>query len=155
MINEKNGKIIRLISLIEKDLKDRERLKTEIDELDIYTTNSRILGSILHDFYTGVEKIFSRIANEMESGISKSPTWHKDLLDDMTLDLKEIRPAVINGELGNSLEEYLRFRHIFRGSYGFMLDSSRLEVLFHDFDDVYTSFIASIKTFLLFLKSLI
>jgi len=58
MSKEKNGKIVRLISSIERDIKNLEEPEAEVAELDIHHTHERILGSILHDFYTGVEKIF-------------------------------------------------------------------------------------------------
>lgn len=126
MNKNKNGKFIRLISIIEKDMSNLKVLKTEIDQVDIRTAHPRILGSILHDFYTGVERILLRIANELEGEPPQSQSWHKDLLDEMSVELEGIRPPVIGDELRNKLEEYLRFRHLFRGIYGFELDANRL-----------------------------
>jgi len=155
MLKRKNGKIVRLISTIEKELGDLDKLKLEIDQLDVHTTNPRVLGSILHDFYTGVEKIFMTIANELEGGVPESRSWHKDLLDDMALELEGIRPPVIDDDLRQNLEEYLRFRHLFRGIYGFDLDMRRLEVLFAEFSDVYDELISAIRTFIGFLRTLL
>jgi hypothetical protein len=154
MKQAENGKIIRLIATIEKDLIDLEMLKNEVDEIDIYVTHPRILGSILHDFYTGVEKIFLRIASELEGGQPQGKSWHKDLLDEMAIGLDGIRPAVVDEELRMKLEEYLRFRHLFRGIYGFQLSHQRLEIIFEDFSPIYESFKYAINKFLQFLRSI-
>jgi hypothetical protein len=154
MKQAENGKIIRLIATIEKDLSDLETLKNEMDEIDIHTAHPRILGSILHDFYTGVEKIFLRVASDLEGGQPQGKSWHKDLLDEMAIGLDGIRPAVINEELRVKLEEYLRFRHLFRGIYGFQLSQNRLEIIFESFDDIYKDFNHAIKNFIKFLRSI-
>jgi hypothetical protein len=39
----------------------------------------------------------------------------------MSVPLEEIRPQVIDEPLERDLEEYLRFRHLFRNIYGFEL----------------------------------
>ncbi|MFB3904049.1 MAG: hypothetical protein ACE15E_11400 [Acidobacteriota bacterium] len=81
----------------------------------------RAAGSILHDFYTGVEKVFQRIAIELDGGLPAGPDWHSDLLLRMTIGIEQRRPPVITEELAERLGEYLRFRHVFRHLYGFEL----------------------------------
>jgi len=141
--------------MIEKNLDELEALKKEVEELDIHTTHSRILGSILHDFYSGVEKIFIRIANELEGEPPESRSWHKVLLDDMSIELEGVRPAVLDEQLRRKLEEFLRFRHLFRGVYGFQLNHGRLDVLFNEFPDTYSDFMTAMKKFIEFLKTLL
>jgi hypothetical protein len=46
----------------------------------------RAAGSILHDFYTGIEKIFENIGKEVDRRIPLGDEWHSDLLHQMTLD---------------------------------------------------------------------
>lgn len=58
-------RLIRLRANLEKDLKDLSQLQKEKDELGIEGTHPRILGSILHDFYTGIERIFRKIAETL------------------------------------------------------------------------------------------
>jgi hypothetical protein len=89
----------------------------------------RAAGSILHDFYTGVEKVFQRIALELDGGMPAGPDWHLDLLLRMTVPVEKTRPAVISKELGRELAEYLRFRHVFRHLYGFELRWDRCRSL--------------------------
>lgn len=87
----------------------------------------RALGSMLHDFYTGVEKIFLNIAKEIDRFAPRSENWHRLLLEQMTLHLKERRPAVVDKDLAVALQQYLAFRHRFRNLYGFDLEWARME----------------------------
>jgi len=115
----------------------------------------RVIGSILHDFYTGVERIFMRIAEELGEGLPRGEHWYRELLEDMVLELEGIRPAVISKELKRQLDEYLRFRHLFRGIYGFELEIGRLEPLVEGLQKVYSRFKAEINRFCKFLDQLI
>lgn len=92
-----------------------------------YTRRAR--GSILHDFYNGVERIFQRIAEELNGGVPNSPHWHQQLVADMALAIPKLRPAVIDAALRDRLADYRGFRHLFRNVYGSILDDERLRPL--------------------------
>lgn len=70
------------------------------------------------------------------------------------MDLEEIRPRVISQELAEKLEEYLRFRHLFRNIYGFVIEKERIKPLWDDFVEVHFAFRKSIKEFEKFLDKL-
>lgn len=89
---------------------------------------NRAAGSVLHDFYSGIERIFSDIANKMDKRISSGEDWHIKLLESMAESKKE-RPKVISLELMEELKEYLGFRHLFRNIYGTRLDWDKLKLL--------------------------
>lgn len=93
------------------------RLPAQPDEYHI-----RGIGSLLHDFYSGVERIFERIAVRLDGDLPVGPSWHTYLLQRMTAPWAEVRPAVIDRTLATRLQDYLRFRHLFRHSYGFDLE---------------------------------
>jgi len=112
------------------------------------------LGSILHDFYTGAERIFKTIAEELDGGLPTGEDWHRALLDQMTLDLEGIRPPVLDDALRERLDEYLRFRHVFRNIYGFQLQRERCESLADHLDDVLNTLSQQLETFCAFLKTL-
>ncbi len=86
-------------------------------------------GSILHDFYTGIEKIFESIAKEVDNRLPMGEEWHSELLHQMTLDIPGLRPQVITAKTEKKLREYLGFRHLFRKRYGFELDWRKLKKL--------------------------
>ena len=121
----------RLAAEVESELASLTALGEELAKAprqdDSYFVRAR--GSILHDFYNGVERVFLRIARELNGGVPRGDQWHRDLLDDMALEIAEVRPAVIGQDLARSLGEYLRFRHLFRNVYGGVLVAERMESL--------------------------
>ena len=94
---------------------------------DSYSRRAR--GSILHDFYNGVERVFVRVARELNGGIPQAEQWHRELVNNMALAIPEVRPALIDPPLAASLLEYLRFRHVFRNVYGTVLEADRMRSL--------------------------
>ena len=94
---------------------------------DSYAIRAR--GSMLHDFYNCGERVFLRIARELNGGVPRGEQWHRDLIDSMALEIPGVRPAVVDRGLGDVLGEYLRFRHVFRNVYGGVLDAERMASL--------------------------
>jgi hypothetical protein len=143
---------------IEKELKELERLCGEMEEVARRREPSfievRAAGSILHDFYCGVEKIFKKIASRIDRDIPSGEDWHLQLLERMTLDLPGLRPAVIGEQMKNRLSEYLRFRHLFRNIYGFELRWILMEELGHGMREVLTALQQAIERFLDFIQSM-
>ena len=90
---------------------------------------ARTAGSSLHDFYCGVEKIFERVALNVDKYIPKGEDWHIKLLLQIAGTKEGIRDAIIDSELLQELKEYLRFRHLFRNIYGFELSWERIKPL--------------------------
>ncbi len=121
----------RLAAEVTNELASLERLAQELAGApsgpDTYSLRAR--GSILHDFYSGVERIFVRIAGELNGGVPQAERWHQELLGDMVLEIPKVRPAVIDAQLSKELGEYLRFRHVFRNVYGSGLEADRLQAL--------------------------
>ena len=78
-------------------------------------------AALLETFYSGIEKALMRIAGATSSQ-PEGGAWHRQLLDDATLDLPQIRPPVLSESAARMLEPYLAFRHRFRNLYLFDLD---------------------------------
>lgn len=140
----------RLAAEIEEDLGSLELLREQSAEApkgeDSFTLRAR--GSILHDFYNGVERVFTRIAEELNGGLPQGDRWHQQLLQDMSLEIPGVRPAVIDARLANSLAEYLRFRHVFRNVYGFVLEAERMRPIEERLPVVLKAFREQVRTFL-------
>lgn len=83
----------------------------------------------LHSFYAGVERLLALIATEIDGGLPKGPRWHRDLLEQMTLKVRGVRPAVLQPETQIALINYLEFRHVVRNVYTFDLRPGRLQEL--------------------------
>ncbi len=92
-------------------------------------------GKLVHDFYTGVERIFERIAVRLGPGLPTGPGWHTWLLRGMEREVEGVRPPVIDHALALRLADYLRFRHLFRHSYGYELLWDRLAPLLEGLEE--------------------
>jgi hypothetical protein len=135
---------------IEKELLTLQELLNEMATIRLRNdiVSKRAKGSILHDFYNCCERIFKKIAIELNSGYEESEKWHKSLLYKMTISIEGIRPRVISDELAADLDEFLAFRHLFRNIYGFELKGGRIDYLAEKFEDVAAKFGKEIRDFL-------
>jgi uncharacterized protein YutE (UPF0331/DUF86 family) len=89
----------------------------------------RIIGSILHDYYTAVENIFKVVATRIDKSNLSGEQWHKELLEQMTLEVPGVRPPLITRETARKLDQLRAFRHIFRNIYGFNLSPEKIKEL--------------------------
>lgn len=80
----------------------------------------------LHAFYAGVEHLCEAVALQLDGSLPQGEAWHRDLLDQMTLDLPGLRPPIISPVVRQALDEYRRFRHVVRNVYADSLDPLRV-----------------------------
>ena len=81
----------------------------------------------MHGFYSGVERIFEKIAKQIDRNPpAKSQQWHKNLLQQMSVAIPQVRDAVISPSNLVNLDELRRFRHVVRSHYAYKLDSDKL-----------------------------
>lgn len=106
---------------------DLARLSDEPVQLEL-----RGLASYVHEFYTGIESIFERIAIELGEGLPQGEYWYADLLNQMAAEQPARRPAVIDEPLRARLRDYLRFRHFFRHAYDYQVEWKKLRPLVED-----------------------
>jgi len=59
----------------------------------------------------------------------------------------DTRPPVIDTSLGEELDEFMRFRHVFRHQYGFQLRWPLVKELVDRMDDVHRRFAEQIRAF--------
>lgn len=105
------------------------------------------LAATLHSFYTGVENIFKRIAVELDDDPIQGDSWHRNLLLRMKAPSAH-RPALLSPELHDLLNEYLRFRHVFRNAYSFDLDWRKMSPLVLRLENTYQEVQKSLDDFL-------
>ena len=143
-----------IFSEIEKELSNLNELRKEMKEIKSEQSIifRRSMGSILHDFYNCCERVFKKIAVDINGGYEDTEKWHKALLFKMTIPIKGLRQAIISEELAAELDDYLSFRHVFRNIYGFELKGKRIAYLSKKFDKVADRFIKEIRVFLAFLN---
>ena len=129
LIRRLQSEINQEISSSDALLQELKTLKLRLAYKKVSNLDLRAAGSILHDFYNGVENIFRRVAQELNGGLPAGEDWHRQLLADMRLEIKGLRPPLISKNLGLKLQKFLGFRHIFRNIYGFHLEQEQIKAL--------------------------
>jgi hypothetical protein len=125
----------RLAYRMREELVELERVLNRVNEswkAGMQSTDEHHLDSValnLHGFYTGLERLFERIAITVDGAKPKGESWHKELLQQMAREVHDVRPAVISQQTCEELEDYLGFRHIVRNVYVFKFDAARIENL--------------------------
>lgn len=104
-------------------------------------------GAVVHGFYTELEKVFQRVARELDGFEPRGDAWHTDLLAEMSVDIPATRPPVIPDDVQKRLHEYLRFRHLFRNLYVLDLEAPRVRDLLARMPSVWTDVRASFIAF--------
>ncbi len=111
-ITDERTKIERTVGRVERALE-----KIDILPVDAREFIERALAADFAEVYAGFEKIFERVANEIDKQLPKGERWHTDLLTQMTEHRPE-RPPVISEGTQQRLREFLRFRHRVNNIYG-------------------------------------
>jgi len=105
------------------------------------------IAAVLHSFYNGVEKILLLAAKHKAGAVFQGRNWHASLLHQSALPaLKQAR--VLSPAAVEVLEPYLAFRHVFRHSYSFHLDWSKMTDLVSAMTDVWQEVRADVQVFL-------
>lgn len=107
----------------------------------------------LHGFYSGIERIFVRLAETLDGSLPKGENWHQVLLVQMSKEVAGIRPAVISLRTLKRLDEYRGFRHVVRNVYTFHFDEAKLEKLVLGAGDAFAQVRAEILAFADFLDA--
>src|ERR671938_1630563 len=93
-------KYLVLARSIQHDLQAIERIYQLIDEPDLSDNTGEesliVLAYRLHNLYNAFENIFQNIASTFENNLDDASRWHVQLLQRMRLDVRPIRPAVID-----------------------------------------------------------
>jgi hypothetical protein len=112
----------------------------------------RGMGDLVHDFYTGLERVFEKVSSEFDGGVPAGRAWHRDLLDTMALEIVRRRPALLRQETTRQLDEFLRFRHLFRNVYGYELQWSRIQPLLQEMPRAWREVSKDLEAFATFLE---
>ncbi|HVR98223.1 MAG TPA: hypothetical protein VMW27_16520 [Thermoanaerobaculia bacterium] len=143
---------------VQDDLETIDRLYEALDEPRLDGTEpeeTRIVAAYrLHNLYTAFENIFRNIAAGFENRLEERSGWHRELLRRMRLDLMPVRPALIDRNAYDALDEMLRFRHLFRAAYGVSFDPSRLQLVLEKALELRRLYRPQIERFLQFIATL-
>jgi hypothetical protein len=104
-------------------------------------------AALLESFYTGMERALSRVVATI-GGQPSGPSWHRELLSSMTLDIPELRPAVLTRSTATALDPFLAFRHRFRNLYVFDLEREPMLALLARGQAAWALFDADLREFM-------
>ncbi len=108
----------------------------------------------LHGFYVGLERLFALIGEEVDRSRPSGPSWHHDLLVQMSLAVTGVRSAVLSAETRTALEAYLEFRHVVRNVYTFNLQPDRVSELVRGLPSAFDFARRDLLSFAAFLEEL-
>ena len=111
-IDDERAKIERKIERIHRGL-----VRIELTAAEVREFIEIAMATDLAESYEGIEKIFQRIAREVDVHVPSGAEWHKRLLAQMT-ERRAGRPPVLSLETTALLRELLEFRHKVRKIYG-------------------------------------
>jgi hypothetical protein len=149
--------LLRLAAELRSELEYIDRTVSDAQPLLLSVPGERITlyasAALLDTFYTRVEKAFRRIAAEL-GGLPEGHGWQRALLENMALDIPEVRPAVLSVPTVKALSRFLSFRHRFRNLYLVELEPAPLATLVQELAPSWSSARAEIENFLGFLGRL-
>lgn len=67
-------------------------------------TATYALALLLTNYYTGAERIFQRVASVLGGVPRAGDRWHAQLLEDMSLDIPGVRPALLRASTTDALQ---------------------------------------------------
>ncbi|MGN0728040.1 hypothetical protein [Treponema sp.] len=104
------------------------------------------IGSHLHSYYNGIEKIFDIINKETDKFSFNDGKSHSELLSVMAMKTNN-RNAVITEQSKNELADYMKFRHFFRHSYSYDIDWNKVKPLLNNIQKNWQRVHNEIETF--------
>lgn len=145
------GEVPDLERVVQRVLQAWSRGQRSLGEQDVYLES---VALNLHGFYSVLERLFELTARHVDRNLPAGETWHHDLLQQMTKDMVETRPAVISRESASTLDELRRFRHLVRNVYTFNLVPEKMEPLISALPGLWPQVRAELLAFADFLEEL-
>ena len=108
----------------------------------------------LQNYYMGAERMFEAIAKQLDGSLPTGANSHQALLEQMSFEIPNQRPAVITADTAVSLNEYRTFRHVVLHRYGFELYPDRVAALVAALPDTHRHLSQDIKGLSDFLRTL-
>jgi hypothetical protein len=138
-----------LDALQEENLRAWRRIQEGAnDSLDIAA-----LAYTLHNIYCLLENYFLRVAKFFENALDPD-TWHRDLVRRMALEIRGVRPALLDDSLAARIDELRAFRQVFRNVYQTSLDPERVRALQGRLRDLTEGFAAAHERFLKLIRKI-
>ena len=128
-----------------------ERIQRGLDNIDVLPIQARefienTIATDLADVYKGIERIFERIAREVDTHVPTGAEWHKNLLAQMAAQRPERAPVISQNTL-LQLENLLGFRRKVNNIYGEKLIYEKTEPHAKSIDTLFVNVSQDLRTF--------
>lgn len=153
-----NEQLIKLAQRIPNELGELEQLVKRAQEgwhrIQLFSDNLYLDGVALnlHSFYSGLERLFELIATVIDHKLPQGYNWHRGLLEQMSVEIAGVRPAVISEKTCGALQEYRGFRHVVRHVYTFRFDMKKIQRLIEEASTVMAQVRLELLAFASFLE---
>ena len=152
-------KFKKITKRIKDELNEIERLTSRINtglkkakqSADDYYIDGVALN--LHGLYSAIERIFTLIAENIDNSVPEGKNWHVKLIEQMSKEIVNVRPAIISKELEKQLDEYRGFRHVVRNVYSYNFKPENIERLVVNVAPITENLKLHINAFIDFLQS--
>lgn len=125
----------------------------KINPIDEDRTNS--LAYLIHNYYSCTEDALKEIIKVFDGkSITNGEGFHKDLLLHAKFELKGIRPCIISENSYSFLFEILKFRHLFRHAYNYVLNPIKVKENKVFILENHTQLNEELKVFISFLENI-
>ncbi|MGA1262708.1 MAG: nucleotidyltransferase family protein [Prochlorothrix sp.] len=139
-IDQELSNLVKIIDITQEQAQKAQRT----GDSDYY----RAAALSLHNFYVGVERILEEIAKAIDGSLPQGANSHQALLEQMALNLPQLRPPVLRPETLAQLQPYRGFRHVLVHRYGFELEDDRIQALIDRLSPCWADFQRDIQGFL-------
>jgi hypothetical protein len=107
----------------------------------------------IHSFYSGLERIFEKISSSVDNSLPQGFNWHQELLNQMALEIPNVRPAVISEKTREQLDPYRGFRHVVRNVYSYHISPHKMKPLARSIRPVFKQIEKELTAFCHFIQS--
>jgi len=83
----------------------------ETQSLPMRWAASMTVATAIHNVYIGLEDVMKAVCKAVDGHVPDGATSHQDILDQLSVPRKDIRPAVLGQALFDDLCQLKRFRH--------------------------------------------
>ncbi|MDE0482275.1 MAG: hypothetical protein OXI67_06850 [Candidatus Poribacteria bacterium] len=139
-----NDELVKIEDILERIRRGLKIIK--VVPIDVTEFIENTIATDLADIYSGIERIFERIANEVDGHLPRGSRWHKNLLEQMTKQRPERQP-VISENTFLQLGKLLEFRHKVTNIYGRELKCDNTLVHAETIDELFTVVSQDLNTF--------
>ncbi|MDR9403454.1 MAG: hypothetical protein RI580_08440 [Halothece sp. Uz-M2-17] len=92
--------------------------------------------------------MFQVIARQIDYSEPSGENWHRQLLEQMSVEVPDVRPALISSFVRVELDELRRFRHVVRSIYAYKLDTKPVLGLANKMPVVWQNFKQEIRQYI-------